>query len=63
MEAYRLSDNLKLCLELRRHLFEGFPTEIMVIVDTMLYIFDNFACDGECDGAKLMTELLSRRFQ
>lgn len=31
--------------------------------DAMLYIFDNFAWDGECDGAKLMTELLSRRFQ
>lgn len=31
--------------------------------DAMLYIFDNFAWDGECDGAKLLTELLSRRFQ
>ncbi len=31
--------------------------------DAMLYIFDNFAWDGECDGAKFLTELLSRRFQ
>ena len=31
--------------------------------DAMLYIFDNFAWDSECDGAKLLTELLSRRFQ
>ena len=31
--------------------------------DAMLYIFDNIEWNGESDGAQLLTELLSRRFQ